>query len=101
MMDKAEWFYDYVMKTLDGFETKSLCRPVVLLMNYGWQRAGMLQVFREGGLRHIELPTQWPTKVEFESQKKIAIQRAKSLVALAGVLFVLAMGWLSWWLISG
>ena len=101
MMDKAEWFYNYVMRTLDGFETKSLCRPVVLLMNYGWQRAGMLKAFREGGLRRIELPTQWPTKVEFESQKKIAIQRAKRLVASAGVLFVLAMGWLYWWLISG
>jgi len=101
MMDKAEWFYDYVMRTLDGFETKSLCRPVVLLMNYGWQRDGMLKAFHEMGLRSIELPTQWPPNVEFVPQKQIAMQRAKRLVVSVGALSVLAIGWLSWWLISG
>ena len=100
MMHKAEWFYDYVMRTLDGFETKSLCRPVVLLMNYGWQRDGMLKAFHEMGLRSIELPTQWPPNVEFVPQKQLAVQRAKRIIMAAAVLSVLAMGGLCWWLIS-
>ena len=31
-MGSAEWFFDYVQKTLSEFETKSLCRPVILMM---------------------------------------------------------------------
>jgi hypothetical protein len=101
MMDKAEWFYHYVMKTLDGFETKSLCRPVVLLLNYGWQRPGMLCAFQDRGLRRIDLPKRWPTMNDFEPQKQIAVKRAKRIVVSAAALSVLAIGYISWWLISG
>jgi len=100
MMDKAEWFFDYVIRTLDSFETKSLCRPVVLLLNYGWQRKGMLQAFHNGGLRRIDLPQRWPTMQEFIPQKQTAVRRAKRIVVSAAVLSALAIGWIFWWLIS-
>jgi hypothetical protein len=101
MLDKAEWFYEYVMRTLDGFETKSLCRPVVLLMNYGWQRRGMNDAFREHGLRHIERPSHWPSMKNFIPQRQIAIQRAKRIVMSAAVVLVFAIGMVSLWLLSG
>jgi hypothetical protein len=101
MMDKAEWFYDYVIRTLDGFETKSLCRPIVLLLNYGWQREGMLRAFREQGLRRVELSQQWPAMKELVPQKQIAVRRAKRIAVSVAVLSVLAIGCVFWWLISG
>jgi hypothetical protein len=101
MMDKAEWFYAYVMRTLDGFETKSLCRPVVLLLNYGWQRDGLVKAFKEQGLRRVSLPSQWPTMEEFRPQKTVAVQRAKRICLSLAVISTLAIGWVSWWLISG
>jgi hypothetical protein len=98
MMDKAEWFYDYVMRTLDGFETKFLCRPVVLLLNYGWQRKGLLQAFNEKGLRRIELPDQWPPHIKFRPQREIAIQRGKRVALSVATFSVVIVALGAWWI---
>jgi hypothetical protein len=38
-LERAEWFYRYVERTLADFPTRALCRPVNLMMNFGWSRA--------------------------------------------------------------
>ena len=43
LMAKAEFFYHHSLKTLNGFASKSLCRPLVLLLNFGWQRESLLK----------------------------------------------------------
>jgi hypothetical protein len=90
MMAKAEWFYDYVMKTLDGFETKSLCRPVVLMLGCGWQRDGLVRDFEAMCPKRIELPTEWVSHALFIPQRDEAIRRAKRILMVgAGGMFVL------------
>lgn len=85
MMAKAEWFYDYVMKTLEGFETKSLCRPVVLMLGCGWQRDGLLRDFEAMCPKRLDLPQQWASQEWFIPQRNEAIGRAKKILAIGAV----------------
>lgn len=85
MMAKAEWFYDYVMKTLDGFETKSRCRPVVLMLGCGWQRDGLLRDFEAMCPKRLDLPQQWASQEWFIPQRSEAIGRAKKILVIAAV----------------
>jgi hypothetical protein len=96
MMERAEYFYRYSVDALQGFKTKSLCRPVVILMNYGWQREALLHAPR----RHrTPLNKAWPRLATFEPQRRIAIRRAKRCVvagALTGLVLVLSLSlWLA------
>lgn len=92
-LERAEWFFDYCVKTLDGFSTKSLCRPVVLCMNHGWSRAWW---------RHHPETTAPEPKVNVSAdsfgawrmyvpQKTVAIRRAKMIIFAAGLLFLLML----------
>ncbi|MFN9913543.1 MAG: hypothetical protein ACK53L_13210, partial [Pirellulaceae bacterium] len=35
---KADFFFDYVCRTLSSMPSHRLCRPLVLMMHFGWQR---------------------------------------------------------------
>ena len=83
MMERADWFYEYVMRTLDQFETKSLCRPVVLLLNFGWQRNGLRQRFERECPVGMVIDSRWPRFKIFIPQKQIAIKRAKAVLFAA------------------
>ncbi len=88
-LERASWFFDYVQNTLSEFETKSLCRPVILMMKYGWSR----NWWRENPTATApETDTavsadtfgEWSM---FVPQKAKAVKRAK-LLLVAGVAFV-------------
>jgi hypothetical protein len=100
MMQKADWFYDYVMRTLDGFPTKSLCRPVVLLMVCGWQRESLRRDFDRLAPTQIQLPTQWPEQQPFIPQRREAIARAKKIILAGGVLGLVSIAALGWVVIN-
>ena len=38
-LERADFFFRHSLETLDGFETKSYTRPVILLMHYGIMRS--------------------------------------------------------------
>ncbi len=87
-LERAEWFFEYVQKTLSEFETKSLCRPVILMMKYGWSR----NWWRENP---TAMAPETDTAVSadafgewsmFVPQKARAVKRAK-LLLVAGVAF--------------
>lgn len=97
-LERADWFFTTSVTTLAGFETRSLCRPVVLVMRYGWPRAWWQ--------RHPDatapVPAVAATAADFGGwamfvpQKVIAVARAKRLVVLgaatcAGAVVVLAV----------
>lgn len=100
-LEKAEWFFQYVVRTLSEFPTRSLCRPVVLLMNFGWS----LRWWKEFGPELPPFPrpileiSSFPAWTPFISQRTQAIQRAK-WIALFGTLFGLAivLAGLTYWL---
>ena len=87
-LERAAWFFETSLNKLDTFPTKSFCRPVVLLMNFGWSRNWWLQT---------TVPTIEPTDAGtfgpwamFVPQKTKAMKRAK-LLALAAVLGFVAL----------
>jgi hypothetical protein len=100
MMQKADWFYDHVMRTLDGFPTKSLCRPVVLLMVCGWQRESLVRDFDRLAPKQIQLPSQWPEQQPFIPQRREAIARAKKIILAGGVVGLVSIAALGWVLIN-
>lgn len=87
-LEKAEWYFRYVESTLDGFPTKSLCRPVVLMMNFGWSRAWWKQhpdAFAP--LPHaVKMPEDYGSWTMYVPQKAAAIKRAKVIIKGAAVL---------------
>ena len=82
-LERAAWFFKTSLNKLDAFPTKSLCRPVVLLMNHGYSRNWWLQT-QVPTIEPIDAGTfgQWAM---FVPQKAKAMKRAK-LLALAGML---------------
>jgi hypothetical protein len=85
-LEKARYFFDYSVNTLDGMKTKSLCRPVVLLLSFGW----MYNWFQKHPETVLPGPKESKTNfgqpTVFVPQKVIAKQRAKQLVAAGGLL---------------
>ncbi len=79
--EKADFFYQYVCKALSQSPTRSLCRPVVLMLQFGWQRDWFL-----GSHAHcLAIPrddAKFAPKRRFISQREIAIGRAKKIVTL-------------------
>lgn len=96
-LERADWFFRYVERILPTFPTKSLCRPVVLMMNFGWSRAWWQQ--------HPEATAPEPTATDtdfgewtmFVPQKAIALKRAKRLLVAGVVGFVAALAVGVWW----
>jgi len=89
LMDRAEFFFHYCMETLDSFSTKSLCRPVVLLLNYGWQRTGLQNAPRIG----YPVPTEYRFG-EFKAfvpQRAVAVGRAKKILLGTAVVFCMTL----------
>ncbi len=101
-LERAEWFFRYVEHILPTFPTKSLCRPVVLMMNFGWSRAWWQQ-HPEATAPEPDAPVsaeEFGEWAMFVPQKAIALRRAKRL-ALAGAMgFVVAVVVGVWWLVT-
>lgn len=92
---KAEEYFAYVTKTLPEMPTKTLCRPVVILLGYGWSRFWHRRnpsVNRPAPKVAIE---KFPPKPVFVPQKAIAMKRAKRIIAsglVIGFIGVIGLG---------
>ncbi|QEL16201.1 RIFT barrel domain-containing protein [Limnoglobus roseus] len=101
-LERAEWFFNYVPDKLSTFETKSLTRPVILMMKYGWSR----NWWRQNPTAAAPEPAVAVTSDDFGEwrmfvpQKAKAIKRAKRIVVLGGLLGVIAIAGLAVWLLS-
>jgi hypothetical protein len=89
LMDRAEFFFHYCMETLDSFSTKSLCRPVVLLLNYGWQRAGLQNAQRIG--YPVPPDHRFGEFKAFVPQRTVAVGRAKKILLGTAVVFCMTL----------
>jgi hypothetical protein len=98
--ERANYFFDYVVNTLSQMPTKTLCRPVVLLLNYGFAH--------DWFKKHADV---WAPKITnqkfdfgiprvFVPQKQIAMRRAKLIIAAGGVLFLIAVSSLIYYWLS-
>ena len=90
---KAQYFFEYSVNTLEGMKTKSLCRPVVLMLSHGWSR----NWFRKHPDDRRPLPKvdqmDFGRPTVFVPQKVVAKARAKklaaggALLAMAGIIY--------------
>lgn len=83
-LEKARFFFDYSVQALKGFETRHLCRPVVLLLSFGWRWFG------EGDAAAMPPVKPLPARdcgrpTTFVAQKPQFLKRAKLIVAIGGV----------------
>jgi hypothetical protein len=89
LIDRSEFFFQYCMETLESFSTKSLCRPVVLLLNYGWQRTGLQKAPRIG--YPVPPDYRFGEFKAFVPQRTVALGRAKKILMGAAVVFCMAL----------
>ncbi len=92
-LERAAWFFEYCVNALDSSPTKSLCRPVVLCMKYGWSRAWWLQnPDTRSPKPRVELNVDTLGKwTMYVPQKAVAMKRAKMIIAAGGVAVVTAI----------
>ncbi len=87
-LERAAWFFDYVQNKLHEFPTKSLCRPVILMMRYGYSRNWWRLNPGAGAPepRARKTADDFGTWRMFVPQKAKAIRRAKLIIASSGLL---------------
>ena len=91
-LERASFFFNESVRRLNEFETKSLCRPIALLLTNGYSH----DFFTNGRLDKMtpspppSVATFAPHKT-FRSQKIRAIRNAKIMLACTGVLTMLLM----------
>lgn len=90
-VERARFFHGYCAAKLNEFPTKSLCRPVILAMRYGWSHTWWQRHPDATAPAPTHTPAVWPAWAPFVPQKARAVRRAKQLIALGGVAGVLLL----------
>jgi hypothetical protein len=90
LVERAEFFYRYSVDTLTTMPTRTLARPVVLMLVHGLLRAHTrTHGVSQAPIPHADWRARWPAPEAFEPQKARAVRRLKRIVT-AGVLGLLA-----------
>jgi hypothetical protein len=97
--ERAEFFFGYVCRTLGGMPTRSLCRPVVLLLSYGHSHAWFRARFASPEappLPPAAPPYDHGRPATFVPQKVVFLRRAKRIalgMVVAGLAGAVALAW--------
>jgi hypothetical protein len=98
LIERGDWYFRYVIDTLNGFPTKTLCRPVAILMGTGHMRNWLAVNPADAAHKVDDTNEDFGAPEHFVSQKTVAMRRAKMIVAagaVAGLGFVtLGVVWL-------
>ena len=95
--ERARFFFTDSIARLMAFPTRSLCRPVVLLLSLGYTAAH----HDDAAPPPAVTVTDFGRPERFVPQKQTAMKRAKLLVAAGTVVGVLAVVALGVWLLTG
>lgn len=90
LLERAEFFFRYSVGTLAAMPTRTLCRPVVLLLSYG----NMHGYFQKRAITPAPAPQgtfEFGRPTAFVAQKERAKRKLKKLVAACGVAGILAI----------
>ncbi len=84
MQKKADFFYNYVVQHLNQSPTKTLCRPVVLMHNFGWQREWFLT--NRDTVNYTEvIDDPFGEPPVFIPQRAIAVGRFKKILTVLAI----------------
>jgi hypothetical protein len=92
-LERSEFFFRYSTNTLAGMKTRSLARPVVLLLSYGFMHACFQQQPKIASPPPRDANHDFGSPEVFIPQKVRAMRRFKALVLAGGVAVLLAAGW--------
>lgn len=83
-LERADWFFHEIVASLSGFETRSLCRPVNLMMNFGWSRSWwQAHPDTQAPVPAVDAtPDDFGDWTMFVPQRRKAVRRFKLLAAL-------------------
>src|SRR4029079_10447295 len=89
--ERAEFFFRYSVDTLMTMPTRTLARPVVLMLGHGMLRAHI----RKHGVTSAAQPredwtSRWPHPETFVPQKTRAMRRARVLAVTGAAVWVVA-----------
>ncbi|MAR10340.1 MAG: hypothetical protein CL681_10240 [Blastopirellula sp.] len=98
---KADSLYNYVCDTLSAAPTRTLCRPVVLMTQFGWQRNWFQTRSADIALPQPEFEGSLPAPSTFVPQRAIAVRRAKYCILGAATLMLAALLSILYWLLQG
>lgn len=93
-LERADWFFRYVVDTLSTMPTKTFCRPVAILMGSGFMRNWFALHPREATPPVGDVQEDYGPPTVFVAQKVRAIKRAKLIVAAGGAVTVALIGYL-------
>ena len=101
LLERGDWYFRYVVDTLNGFPTKTLCRPVAILMGTGYMRNWLALNPADAARKVDDANEDFGKPEHFVGQKTVAMRRAKMIVAAGAVagLGVVALGVV--WLLGG
>ncbi len=99
LAERAAFFFDDVVRTLSGMPTRTLARPVVLLLSYGHSRAWFAAHPDASAPGPVATRVNVPPRVPFVPQKVRAMTRAKMMVAAAALIALAGAAGLVAWLI--
>lgn len=97
--ERAEFFFRASSEQLSAMPTRSLCRPVVLMLSHGWRRAWFADNADERRPRPTKLPSKFEPRAPFVPQKTLAMKRAKICVVVGGGLLTAIIALIVWWLV--
>lgn len=83
-LDRSQVFFRASVEGLEARPTRSLCRPVAVLMGTGWQQA-WFQRFPDERPPACAMPSDFGVPETFTPQKAIAMRRAVLIAGAAGL----------------
>jgi hypothetical protein len=86
--ERAGYFFENATRTLHSMKTKSLCRPIVILISFGWMQAWFDRHPDAGRPLPRKQEANWSAQMKFTPQKTIALRRLKYLLLLTALVFI-------------
>jgi hypothetical protein len=87
--ERARFFFNYSLRTLEKMPTRHLCRPVVLLLSHGYQQAWFEKNPHFRAPQPTNKPESFGKPMRFVPQKVRAVRRLKQIiVASVGLLLI-------------
>jgi hypothetical protein len=94
-LERARFFFDYAVTTLSSMSTRTLARPVILLLSFGWSQAWFERWTPPASTGLPDRSSDFGTPHAFVPQKARAIRRAKMLLTAGlGLVVLAALAWL-------
>jgi hypothetical protein len=97
--ERAEFFFQYSVNQLLSMPTRTLCRPVVLMLSNGYSRAWHKENPDAVAPKPAQESVDFGEPQRFVPQKVRAIKRFKQIVIASGIGFIAALAVAVWWLV--